>query len=230
MRPVLQPGQDAQRGDVQPGPGPVQDPVKQVLHLAAGAEQQVAAVFSLVDGVAVAEPAAGLLRQVQAEAQAGGVDPPVADLAQAPYSRMLRQGICDPGQAPRIRDASKAVALLGEPDARRPRRGRDVFVPVEDDLRRERRVPRHLDRHVAPGRVHDVKRVVVHIRGLLRQAGDGAAGRAGDLPHARRGLRGQHQEHSRAHLVGGQVLLGDQVLALPGLAVDDRDAATPPTP
>ncbi len=28
----------------------------------------------------------------------------------------------------------------------------------------------------------------------------------------------------RAHLVAGRILLGDQMLALPGLAVDDRDA------
>ena len=102
--------------DVQPGPGAVADPVKQVLHLGAGAKQQVAAVFGLVDGAAVGKPAAGLLGQVQAKAQARGIDPPVADLAQAPYSRKLRQGICDPGQAPRIRDVSKAVALLGKPD------------------------------------------------------------------------------------------------------------------
>jgi hypothetical protein len=173
--PVLQAEQRPQRGDVQPGPGPVADAVKQVLHLGAGAEQQVAAVFGLIDGVAVTEPAAGLVSQVQAEAQAGGVDAPVADLAQAPYSRRLRQGICDLGQAPRIRNPSKTVALLGKPDARRPGRGRDILVAVEDDLRRERRVPRHLDRHMTPGRVHDVKRVVVHKRGLLRDVADHAA-------------------------------------------------------
>src|SRR6266699_2945776 len=82
-----------------PGPGPVQHPVKQVLHLAARGEQQVAAVFGLVDRVVVAEPAHALLGEVEAEAQASRVDPPVADLAQAPYSRLARQGICDPGQA-----------------------------------------------------------------------------------------------------------------------------------
>ena len=47
--------------------------------------------------------------QVQAEAQARGIDPPVAGLAQPPYSRRLRQGVCDLGQAARIRDSSKAV-------------------------------------------------------------------------------------------------------------------------
>src|SRR5262249_60053117 len=105
----------------------------------------------LVDGVAVAEPAQALLGQVQAEAQARGVDPPVADLAQAPYSRGLRQGICDLGQALRIRDLSKAVALLDEPDPSRRGRSRDVLVAVEDDLGRERRGARRQCRHLCPG-------------------------------------------------------------------------------
>src|ERR1019366_10748154 len=98
---------------------------------------------------------------VQAEAQAGSVDPPVADLAQPPYSRVPRQGICDPGQALRIRDASKTVALLGEPDPRRPGRGRDVLVAVEDALRGKQRGPGKLDRHMAPPRGHDAGRGVV---------------------------------------------------------------------
>jgi hypothetical protein len=51
--------------------------------------------------IGAGEPAAGLLGQVQAEAQARRVDPPAADLAQAPYSRVLRQGIGDLGQARR---------------------------------------------------------------------------------------------------------------------------------
>jgi hypothetical protein len=138
---------------------------------------------------------------------------------------MLRQGICDPGQAPRIRDASKAVALLGEPDPRGTRRRCGVLVAVEDHLRGKRRVPRHLDRHMTPLRVHDVEAVVIDERPLLRDVADDAAGlRSADLPHARRRLRHQDHEHARAHGVGGQVLPGDQVLTLPGLAVDDRDA------
>jgi len=129
VRPVLQAEQGPQRGDVQPGPGPVQDPVKQVLHLATGAKQQVAAVFGLVDGVAVAEPAAGLVSQVQAEAQAGSVDPPVADPAQAPYSRRLRQGICDLGQAWAVtaaRAGASGSAADGRNRAAREGAGREL--------------------------------------------------------------------------------------------------------
>jgi hypothetical protein len=103
VRPAVQAEQGPQRRDIQAGPGPVQHPVKQVLHLSAGAKQQVAAVFGLVDRVVVAESADSLLGEVEAEAQARGVDPPVADPAQAPYSRLPRPGICDPGQAPGLR-------------------------------------------------------------------------------------------------------------------------------
>src|SRR6266568_5092974 len=80
---------------VQSGAGPVDQRVEDAVHLAADLEQQVAAVLGLVDRVGVAEAAAGLLIGVQAKAQTGRVDPPVADLAQAPYCRGLRQGVCD---------------------------------------------------------------------------------------------------------------------------------------
>ena len=195
VRPGLEAEDGADRRDVQPGPGAVQDPVEQGLHLRAGFKQQVAGVFGLVDRVAVAEPAALLLLKVQAEAQAGGVDPPVADLAQAPYSRITRPGICDPGQALRIRDLSKTVALLGEPDPLGVRGDRDVLVAVEDHLRPERRVPGHLDGQVPERRVHDVEAVVVDVLPFLLQAGDDPARRAVHLPHARRRLGRQDQEH-----------------------------------
>ena len=175
MRPVLQPDDGPQRRDVQPGPGPVQDQVKQLLHLRPGLKQQVPAVLGLVDGAGVAEPAGLLLGQVQAEAQAGAADPPVADPAQAPYSRLLRPGICDLGQALRIRDLSKAVPLLGESDALGLRGDRDVLVAVEDDLRPERRVPGHLDGQVPEGRVHDVEAVVVDVLPFALQPGDDPA-------------------------------------------------------
>src|SRR5262249_56186128 len=123
----------------------------------------------LVDGVAVAERAQAVLGQVQAEAQARGVDPPVADLAQAPYSRGLRQGICDLGQALRIRDLSKAVALLDEPDPSRRGRSRDVLVAVEDDLGRERRRPRPLRRPPTPPPPPHPPRVTLYTHSRLPQ-------------------------------------------------------------
>ena len=76
---------------------------------------------------------------------------------------MLRQGICDPSQARRVGDRGEAVADLGECYPRRLGLAGHVLVAIEDDLRAERRVPRHLDRDVSPHRIHDVERVVVDV-------------------------------------------------------------------
>ena len=84
-------------------------------------EDQVAAVLDLIDGEGVAETAALLLIEVKPEAQARGIDPSPTDLAQPPYSRILRQGICDPSQARRVGDGGEAVADLAECYPRRLR-------------------------------------------------------------------------------------------------------------
>ena len=59
---------------------------------------------------------------------------------------------------------------------------------------------------------------------LLGQVAQHPAGRAGDLPDRGHRARHEDQEHPAIHPVGGQVLLGDLVLAFPALAVDHRDA------
>src|SRR4029077_11354432 len=99
---------------VEPGPGPIHHSVEHPLHPPTVGEDQVAAVLNLVDRQRVTEPAALLLVEVEPEAQARRIDPGFADLAQPPYSRILRQGICDPGQARRVGDRGEAVADLGE--------------------------------------------------------------------------------------------------------------------
>ena len=111
----------ADLGHVQPGAGAIHHRVEHPLHRRAVGEDQVAAVLELIDGEPVAESAAVLLVEIQPEAQARGVDPALADLAQPPYSRMLRQGICDPGQARGVGDRGEAVADLGECYPRRAR-------------------------------------------------------------------------------------------------------------
>ena len=63
----------------------------------------------------------------------------------------------------------KQLPSLTKPIPAARARRRDVLVPVEDHLRAERRVPGHLDHHMAPGRVHDVEAVVIDVRPLLRQ-------------------------------------------------------------
>ena len=114
VRPGFGAEDGAHRGHVQPGAGAVHHSVKQLLHLSADVKQQVAAVLDLVNREGVTETGAALFVGGQGETQTRGVDPPVADLAQAPYSRGLRQGICDPGQARRISNRGEAVAVLAE--------------------------------------------------------------------------------------------------------------------
>jgi hypothetical protein len=153
--------QRAQLGHVEPGSGPVHHRVEQSIHHRAGGEQQVAAVLDLVDRVVIDKAALLLLVDVQPEAQARGVDPPVDDLAQAPYRPRSGQGVCDLSEALGLADPSEAVALLGEAEGGFLPGAGDVLVAVEDHLSAERRVAADLDRHVPPRGVHDVKRVVV---------------------------------------------------------------------
>ena len=59
-----------------------------------------------------------LLLQVEGEAQAGRIDPTLADLAQAPYSPWLGQGLCDSRQACGVRDMQSAPFAPGMPRTR----------------------------------------------------------------------------------------------------------------
>ncbi len=219
---MAHPEQGPQPRHVQPGPGPVHDGVEGPFHDRTGGEDEVAAVLDLIDRVGVAESAAALLVQVQPEAQAGGVNPPVDDLAQAPYSPGLGQGVCDLSQALGLTDAGEAVALLREGYARRVCLAGHVLVAVEDDLRTERRVTAHLDRQMPKRRVDDVERVVIDELPSLLQVADPPGAGAGHLPHRRRRPGHQDQEHARADRVLAQELLGDAVLAVLGRAVDHR--------
>src|ERR1019366_6854386 len=151
-----------------------------------------------------------------------GVDPSVDDLAQAPYSPGLGQGVCDLSQAFGFIHPSEAVAFLREADAAGLGLAGDVLVAVKDDLRPERRVTAHLDRQVCPGRVHDVEGVVVDVLPGLVQVADYPRPGPFDLPHDGRRPGHQDQEHAHSDRVLTQILFGDPVLALPGLAVDYR--------
>jgi hypothetical protein len=64
--------------------------------------------------------------------------------------------------------------------------------------------------------------VVDELAGLFQVVDHSRPGPA-DLPHRRRRPRDQDQEHARADLMLGQVLLGDLMLALLGPAVDHRN-------
>lgn len=212
-------------GYVEPGPGPVDDGVEQLLHASAGGEDQVPGVLQLVDRIGVVETA-GLLVvvAVEPETQAGGVDPGVDDLAQTPCSPRLGQGVCDLGQAFRCTDPGETVSLLHEPDPRRLRGRGDVLVAVEDDLGAERWVTAHLDHQMSPGRVHDVEGVVVdELAGLLQIADPSRCLRPDHFPHGGGCFRDQDQEHPGPDGVGGQIVLRDPMLPFPGAAGDHLD-------
>src|SRR6266403_3444626 len=159
--------------------------------------------FRLVTG-----SAALLLVEVEREAYTV-VNPTLADLAQSPYSPGLGQGVCDLGQTCGVRDRSKAVSLLGEGDARLARLAGNVLMAVQDHLGREGRMPADLDGQMAPVRIEDVKRVVVHIGHRLFSFD--VVLRA-DIPHRR--LRPTDQDQKQAlgdALLHGSVVSGKGV-------------------
>jgi hypothetical protein len=130
------------------------------------------------------KPAALLLLQVERETQAGGINPTLAGLIQSPYSLLTRQGICDVSQARSVRNVSKAVALLGKLDSGFACLAGHVFMTVQDQLGGEGRMPAELDGDVAPLRIENVERVVVHIGHRLLSF-DVMVG--ADVPHRRLG-------------------------------------------
>src|ERR1700750_1072164 len=140
----------------------VDERLKDLVHVSAHLEDEVSTEFDLIVRVLITEPAALLLVEVEREAHTG-VNPTLTDLAQSPYSPVFGQGLCDLRQTCGVRDSSKAVSVLGEGDARLARLASNVLMAVQDHLGGEGRMPADLDGQMAPVRVEDVKRVVVHI-------------------------------------------------------------------
>src|SRR5689334_9996130 len=91
-----------------------------------------------------------LLLQVEREAQAGGINPTLADLTQPPYSPLLGQGVCDLRQARGVRDMSKTISFLCKADAGFECLAGHVLMTVQDHLGWERWMPADLDGDVAP--------------------------------------------------------------------------------
>ena len=152
---------------MQAGSAAVDQLLEHVFHLGTRLEQQVSAELELVHRVLVLEGSSVLFGDIQCETQAGGVDPAVCSLAQAPYDLGVRQGICDLRQVLWTSQMCEAVTLLAEGDARVHSSVGDELMTVEDDLRPKRGMARHLDHDVAPLRVHNVERVVIDESGLL---------------------------------------------------------------
>src|SRR5574341_536153 len=116
MRPSFPAEDRFQPLHVQPRAGPVDQPLEDLLHLSPQMKDQVATVLDLVHRVLVAKSASLLFFQIECEAEAGAVDPTLADLAQVPYSPRVGQGVCNLGQVCGLGNDGKTVALLGEGD------------------------------------------------------------------------------------------------------------------
>src|ERR1700759_5064065 len=148
----------------------VDERLKDLVHVSAHLEDEVSTEFDLIVRVLITDPAALLLIEVEREAHTG-VNPTLAELAQSPYSPVFGQGLCDLRQTCGVRDSSKAVSVLGEGDARLARLAGNVLMAVQDHLGGEWRRSLVLDGQMAPVRVEDVKRVVVHIVPAPAKAG-----------------------------------------------------------
>src|SRR5688500_5708217 len=72
--------------------GPVNQRMEYLVHLSARSERQIPAVLHLVDRILVTKGAPLLLFQIQRKAEAGGINPTLAELAQAPCSPLCGQG------------------------------------------------------------------------------------------------------------------------------------------
>ncbi len=170
------------------------------------------------------KPTLLLLVQIEREAQAGGIDPTLAELAQPPYSLLLRQGVCDLRQARRVGDMSKTVAFFGKLDTRLLRRASHIFVTIEDNLGGERRMSADLDGDMAPVRIEDMKPVVIDVGHRLLPL---EVVFFADIPYRSLCPSHQHQEQSPSHLRLSEMLLRQIVLAFTGWAVDDRKCREP---
>jgi hypothetical protein len=128
---------------------------------------------------------------------------------------LFGQGLCDLRQACGVRDSSKAVSLLGEGNARLARLAGNILMAVQDNLSGEGRMAADLDGQMAPVRVEDVKRVVVHMGHRLLSF-DGVF--RADIPHRR--LRPTDQNQALGDRCLGEIFFRKVMLALSYRTVD----------
>ena len=69
---------------IQGSPATINQCLEDLIHMVADFKDQVPAVFELIDRIIVVKSAVLLLLQVEGKAQAGAVNPTVADLAELP--------------------------------------------------------------------------------------------------------------------------------------------------
>ena len=175
---------------IQGRPRPIDQRLENLIHLAAGAEPQIPAVFHLKHRILILKGALLLFFQVQGKTQAGVVDPALPELTQSPCSLFFRQGICDLRQVRGVARSSEAVLLFGKFHSGFLCLRCYKFVPIEDHLRAEGWMAAHFDSDVPPVWVPNMKGIMIHVRPRIfrRQLAEFSAGRRSCFPHQRRRL------------------------------------------
>src|SRR5438309_11209445 len=188
-----------------------------LLHASSALKQHVAAIFCLIDRVLVVKFASLLLLQAQGEAEASSVNPTLTDLGQSPYHPRVGHGVSDLRQAGGVRDARKTIPLFLEVNLLPAGLAGDIFMTIQDHLRRKRRMPGDFKGDVPPLWIPDVERVVVDVGHRLLPL---QVALAADLPNRGLSLGDQNQEQPRLPGMAGQIRFGDLVFPLASFAVD----------
>ena len=216
-----------ERPYVERGAGAVDHAVEDLVHRASTREEKVAAIFSLVDRVAVVETASFLLGHIQGETEARGVNPTLADLDHAPYTAGGCHGLCDTGQACGAGNIGKTIALFCKGYIAAYCLTRHVLVAIEHDRGVKRRVGAKIDGKMAPLGIHDVKRVVVDvgIRDFIDNVWLSVVADA-HFANRRRSPAGQDAENALKVWIRGKISLCNLLLAFASRALDQRDFST----
>ncbi|KKK54463.1 hypothetical protein LCGC14_3084490, partial [marine sediment metagenome] len=100
--------------DIESGACAVNEALKDLLQFGPPRKQKVTAVLTLVDGVGVPETGVLLVGQIQCKTQTSGVNLTITHLAQAPYSVLGTQGVCDMRQARNVGYRSETIPDFGK--------------------------------------------------------------------------------------------------------------------
>jgi hypothetical protein len=208
--------------EVQGGSRPINDTMKYLIQVASSREEKVTTIFALVDRIGVTESTFLLLPTLQSEAQTS-INPTLTGPNQAPYRARGSHGVCDSGQACGVRDLCKTVTLFGERNPAFLGLTSHVFMTVEDHLGIKGRMRAELDSQMPPLWVHDMKRILIDIRGLGLDVGDPLLG-AVDLENGHGCQSSNDAEDASETGIFGDMPFGQFMLPFPTLTVNQRNA------
>ena len=199
----------------------VDEGLKDLVHLAPSPEEEVAAVFPLIDRIGIVKSTTVAVFGGQGKTQACRINPTLADLGQAPYSAWGAHGICDTGKGCGVGNLSETVALLGKSDPFAGRLTCHILMAIEHDLCAEGRMRAQLDRDMSPLWVDDVERILVDVRVRFDRLDVRLSITAtAYFSNGRRGSSHQYAEYSFEVRVGWEQVFGKLMFALAALAVN----------